>query len=713
MRIRLFLTLLVALPACVRPVQPMPAATSDAATSDVSTPASATAEILWDSYGVPHIRASDLGALAYGFGWAQAHAHGDLVLRLYGQARGRAAEYWGEDFADSDRWVRINGIPQRARDWLAQASEEERAVVDGFVAGFNAYAAVNPGALDAAMVRALPVMPEDILAHAQRVLQYTFMASPQYATAARRHVDRAGSNAWALAPGRTAAGNALLLANPHLPWGDLFTWFEAQLQGGDIDAYGVALVGLPLINLGFNQRLGWTHTVNTHDGADLYELALTDDGYRWDGDERAFDIRMDTLRVRRADGSIDAQPFPVLSSVHGPVIAQGEGRAVALRVAALDRPHLVAQTLGMLRARNLTQFEDALRMLQLPMFTVVYADADGHIMHLFNGVVPRRPRGDFARWQGVLPGDTSAWLWTDALAYHELPRLLDPATGWVQNANEPPWTATLPMALDPTHYPAYIAPPPSMSFRAQASARLLTSDPAMTLDAMTALKHSTRLELAARVRDDVVRLARTGGDADARAGADVLATWDLNTDSASRGAVLFIRFWTEYVRATGFRTFAQRWSVAEPLATPAVPADTAALLRALADATREVRAQHGAADIAWGEVYKLPPTPRAGLLPSNGASGNFGAFRVTNHDEAAPGRYVASGGDSWYAVIEFGERPRARALLSYGNASQPGSPHRGDQLALYARKQMRDVLLTRADVEAELQLRHQLTLPRR
>lgn len=711
MRIRLLLTLLLVLTACAQSAGPPPAQTpSDAAPS---APAAATAEILWDSYGVPHIGASDLGALAYGFGWAQAHAHGDLVLRLYGQARGRAAEYWGEDFADSDRWMRINGIPQRARDWLAQASEEERIVVDGFVAGFNGYAAANPGALDATMARALPVLPEDILAHAQRVLQYTFMASPQYAAAAQRHVERAGSNAWALAPARTAAGNALLLANPHLPWGDLFTWFEVQLQGGGIDAYGVTLVGLPLISVGFNQRLGWTHTVNTHDGADLYELALTEGGYRWNGGERAFDVRMDTLRVRRADGSIDAQPFPVRSSVHGPVIAQNEGRAVALRVAGLDRPHLIAQTLGMLRARNLAQFEDALRMLQLPMFTVVYADADGHIMHLFNGVVPRRPRGDFARWQGVLPGDTSAWLWTDALAYHELPRLVDPATGWVQNANEPPWTATLPMPLDPADYPAYVAPPPSMSFRAQSSARLLASDSAMTLDAMLALKHSTRLELAARVRDDVVQLARATSDADARAGAEALAAWDLNTDNGSRGAVLFVRFWSEYVDASGFRTFADPWSAAEPLATPAVPADTAALLRALADATREVRAQYGAADVAWGEVYRLPPTPGAGLLPSNGASGYFGAFRVTNYGDDTDGRYIASGGDSWYAAIEFGDRPRARALLSYGNASQPGSPHRGDQLPLYARKQMRDVLLTRAAVEAEVQLRHELTLPRR
>lgn len=206
-------------------------------------------EILWDRYGVPHIRGESLEEVAWAFGWAQAESHGSLLLRLYGQARGRAAEYWGQDFVESDRWVRVNRIPDRAREWLAQAEPEERVVIERFAAGINAYAEQHPDALDPAMRRVLPATPEDVLAHAQRVVHFTFVASPELVAQAQRALrgdadgegespadadpDGArrllGSNAWAVAPARTADGNALLLINPHLPWGDLFTWYEAQI----------------------------------------------------------------------------------------------------------------------------------------------------------------------------------------------------------------------------------------------------------------------------------------------------------------------------------------------------------------------------------------------------------------------------------------------------------------------------------------------------
>ncbi len=654
-------------------------------------------EILWDTYGVPHIYGDDLHAVARGFGWAQARSHGDLLLRLYGQARGRAAEYWGEQFIESDQWVRVNDIPGRARAWLAQATPEERTLLDGFVSGINAYGEHHADTFDDAMMQVLPVRPEDVLAHAQRIVHFTFVASPQEVGGAARSLGEAhGSNTWAVAPSRSESGNALLLMNPHLPWIDLFTWYEAQVIGGGIDAYGVSLLGMPMLNMAFNDRLGWAFTVNTYDGADLYALALDGDGYRWDGGVRVFDVRPDTLRVRQPDGTIATRSFDVASSVHGPVVARSGEQALALRVAGLDRPHMIGQMLDMLRATRLDEFNDALAMLQLPMFTVMYADADGHIMSVFNGVVPRRPRGDFARWSGVLPGDSSAWLWTGALAFDELPRVVDPPTGWLQNANEPPWTTTLPMALDPAAFPAYLAPPPSLPFRPQSSIRLVTSDSTMTLDEMIGLKHSTRLELAARIIDDIVSIAATADDADVRAAVDVLTAWDLATDASSRGAVLFEEFWSRYVEGTSGSRLAVPWTVSQPLSTPDAFADPAAVLAALAAAAAATREQYGALDVAWGDVHRLR-APGVDL-PANGASGGLGAFRVTMFDENHDGTRTAGFGDSFVAAIEFGSPVRARALLGYGNASEP-VVRSENQLELYARKQLRPVWLTRQDVE--------------
>jgi acyl-homoserine-lactone acylase len=412
-------------------------------------------ELLWDSWGVPHIFAEDEGALFYAKGRAQMRSHGNLLLRLYGQARGRAAEYWGERFVDSDTWVRTNGVPERAERWLELLSPHMRAYLDAFIAGANAFAEENPDAIAPEWRAVLPLTVTDVLAHQQRVLNYTFMANPAMAAGVSRQWQaQAGSNAWAVAPSRSATGNALLLINPHLPWGDLFTWYEMHVVAPGVDAYGATLVGFPILSLGFNQHLGWAHTVNTIDSADIYELTLAGDGYLLDGTVREFESERQVLRVRMPDGTVQERPLDIRRSVHGPVIAMREGRALALRVAGLETAGLAEQYWDMLRSSNRSQFEAALSRLQLPMFTVMYADRHGDILHVFNGDVPVRPRGDWAYWQGIVPGDSSVTLWTESHHYYGLPRVLNPESGWLQNANDPPWTTTLPLPLQPASFPS-------------------------------------------------------------------------------------------------------------------------------------------------------------------------------------------------------------------------------------------------------------------
>ena len=193
-----------------------------------------------------------------------------------------------------------------------------------------------------------------------------------------------------------------------------------------------------------------------------------------------------------------------------------------------------------------TGFETTLKRLQLPMFTVMYSDRDGHIMHLFNGQVPIRGEGDFEFWSGYIPGDTSATLWTKLHPYEDLPRVLDPSSGWLQNANDPPWTTTFPGAITPDDYPSYMAPRQPMAFRAQRSARMLAEDEQISFEEMVEYKHSTHMELAERLLDELTFAARQQGRELARRAADVLDAWDRNADADSRGAVLFA-FWTQEV----------------------------------------------------------------------------------------------------------------------------------------------------------------------
>ena len=701
------IAILILLAGCTKPAaQPAPPPTPTPQPVELQPmTGSGRAELLWDSYGVPHIFARDLEAAMYAFGWSQMRAHRDLLLRMYGQSRGRSAEYWGEAFAASDRWVLTNDIPERAAQWNAQQTAAERSIIDAFVAGINAYATANPDSISPTYRLVLPVAATDVLAHMQRVIHYTFIASQQGVMGLERAWESAGSNGWAIARDRSATRNALLLANPHLPWGDLFTLFEAGIETPQSNAHGVAFVGLPLLGIAFNDSVGWTHTVNTLDGADLYELTLSGTGYLYDGQVRPFEVKQKSLKVRQQDGTVATSTFDVRHSVHGPVVGEKNGKAVALRVTGLDAPHMIEQLWDMMRANSFPQFEIALSRLQLPLFTTIYADHAGNILNVFNGRVPLRTRGDYAYWRGVVPGDSSTTLWTMPLTYDRLPRLHNPPSGWVQNANEPPWTATLPIRLDARQYAPYVAPPANMTFRAIRSARMLSEDSAMTLDRMIAYKFSSRVEEADHILEDVLSAARVNGSAIALEAAGVLERWDRNLDADSRGAVLFVEFARAFNgrAAAGLSTFDVPWTPRAPLATPDGVADPAATARVLVAAAERVKARYGRLDIPWGDVNRLQ---RDNVdLPANGGPDGVGVFHVVAFDSIAPTVSRATAGDSYIAAVEFGSPVRARTLLTYGNWSQPGSIHRTDQLQLFARKQLKPVWRTRDEVMSHLERR--------
>ena len=671
-------------------------------------------EILWDTYGIPHIYAKNTQSAFEAFGWAQMQSHGNLLLRLYGQARGRAAEYWGEKYLESDQWVLTMGVPSRARSWYEQQSPTFRGYLDAFAKGINNYAKEHSDLIDDSVEVLLPVKGEDVLAHLQRVLNFTFIVNPQQVagvskesmlrlrsalTASVAEGSKAGSNGWAIAPSRSATSKAMLLANPHLPWSDLFLWYEAQVTAPGIDAYGATLVGIPVLAIAFNDNLGWTHTVNTFDGWDAYELKLVDNSYRLDNKIRRFETKNFSLKVKQNDGTLRDQPLVVKSSVHGPIVSQTDGKAVALRVVGLDSPGVLEQWWDMARSQNLKQFETALQRLQLPMFTVMYADREGHIMHLFNGQVPVRQQGDFKYWQGIIPGDTSKTLWTKTHPYQDLPRVVDPPSGWLQNTNDPPWTTTFPTAIKSENYPPYMAPR-FMDFRAQRSTRMLDEDEKISFDEMIEYKHSTRMEFADRILDDLIPAARSLGNELAIRAADVLERWDRQANADSRGAVLFAS-WAEEI---DFDTaFSKPWAENSPRTTPDGLANPQSAVTALEAAAVKVEKAYGQLNIAWGEVFRLKHENVD--LPANGGDEDLGIFRVLNFAPSEKGRFLTVSGDSYVAAIEFSKPVKAMALTSYGNSSQPGSPHAVDQLPLFARKQLRPVWRSQQEITAHLEER--------
>lgn len=663
-----------------------------------------TTEILWDSWGVPHIYAKDTNELFQAFGWAQMHSHGNLILRLYGQARGQASEYWGEEYLESDKYVRTMGIYRRAQEWYKHQSLTFTSYLDAFATGVNFYAQENPNKIDNKVKVVLPVNGIDVLAHTQRVIHFHFVINQQNIESLSRRHTSAGSNAWAIASTYSASGNAMLLANPHLPWSDLFLWYEAQLTAPGINAYGTALVGWPVLGIAFNDYLGWTFTVNTFNGANVYELNIVENGYSWDGGFLPFERENQILKVKQDDGLLREEELVISKSIHGPVIAQEDNKAFALKVVGLDHPYLIEQLWDMARTKNLNQFEEALKRLQLPLFNVLYADTAGQILYLFNAQLPVRKEGDWDYWKRIVPGNTSDNLWTEYHPYEDLPRVLNPSTGWLQNTNDPPWTTTFPMVLNPAHYPPYLAPcslgETKNIYRAQRSIKMLMENENISFDEMIAYKFSSRIELAERILDVLITSARQIGSDLVQECADVLEAWDRQANADSRGTLLFT-LWLEKMQPFDF--FANSWNETSPMITPYALANPDYAIDVLESVATEIKSIYGTLDIPWGEVARICYGDKD--LPACGISGDIGSFQVLNLVPVGEGGFQVVAGDSYIAAIEFSNPIRAKVLITYGNATQPGSPHIGDQLPLYIRGELRPVWRTRKEIEANLESR--------
>jgi acyl-homoserine-lactone acylase len=340
------------------------------------------------------------------------------------------------------------------------------------------------------------------------------------------------------------------------------------------------------------------------------------------------------------------------------------------------------------------------------MFNVIYADRDGHIMLLHNAALPKRSKGDWQFWSGIVPGDQSDTLWKGIHEYKDLPKVVDPGSGWIQNANDPPWSCTYPMVLKPENYVSYMSMPFKYYelysfhlFRPFRSLRMAWEDKKISFEELMKYKHSTRMELAERLLDDLLLAVQEHGSDLAKEAAKVLAAWDKNTDADSRGAVLF-EAWT---REIGNNPFAKQWDAEAMLTTPDGLKDPKAAAAALEKAAVKIKEKYGALDIPWGDVYRFKYADKN--LPANGGPGGLGIFRTIYFDPDKDGIFHAVGGDTYIAAVEFSDPVKAMVVMAYGNASQPHSSHRYDQIELAVEKKLRPVWRTKPEIEKHLEKR--------
>ncbi len=661
-------------------------------------------EILWDEWGVPHIYAVDNRDLFYSFGWAQMQSHTNLILKIYAMSRGRAAEYWGEQYLQNDRIVHALDLPTISRQWYQSQTEEFKGYIDAFSEGMMDYITEHPEEVDSLFLEVLPVVKEDVLQHALFVLYTRFVGGGELYQAVRW--DQMGSNTYAVGPKKSASGNAMLVMNPHLPWSDEWLFYEAHFNTSDLNLYGATLVGLPTLGIAFNQYLGWSHTNNTIDNADRYELTMRDNGYVLDGNIKPFIVRRSSLKVKGNDGKLETVELNVLSTPeHGTVIKVSDNKAIAVKMPGFDRPYGMVQWWRMGNAKSFNEFKDALTEVQIPFFNIMYADKEGNIFYMFNGQVPVRRVGDWDFWSGIVGGSRSYNLWSDVHRYQDLPKIENPSTGWLQNANDPPWTCTFPLQLVPKDYPSYMAPV-EMGFRPQRSVRMLYEDPSITFDELVSYKLSTRIEFADRILDDLIESIEKYGSPKLYEARDVLKNWDRHADAESRGMALFYS-WAQEINPSRSSNFERPWTIADAMRTPDGLADQEEAVRALNRVIEHFEEANIPLDVPWGEVYRIKYGDYD--LPGNGSDGSVGIYRVAwSGGPEENGISYISGGDSWQGVIEFGDRVNAKVLLSYGNSTQRNSPHYGDQLALFSKKELRDCYFYPMEVKRHVSRRETL-----
>jgi acyl-homoserine-lactone acylase len=254
--------------------------------------------------------------------------------------------------------------------------------------------------------------------------------------------------------------------------------------------------------------------------------------------------------------------------------------------------------------------------------------------------------------------------------------------------------------LDRARYPANF-PDPLLRLRSQHSLTLVDPQRKLSLEDVVALKHSYRLLLADRVKEDLVAAVRASAPAPRLAEAiALLSRWDNTAAPASRGGVLFEVWWRKYMEGHDPDSmFAQPWTADAAATTPRglkVPARAA---EAFAWAVDETIRRHGAYDVAWGDVHRV----RLGKVdvPVGGCSGALGCFRVLNFRTDPDGKRSVVGGDGWVLAVEFGDIPRAYSVLAYGESPREDSPFHDDQAAMFARGEMKRVAFTERDIEAQ------------
>ncbi len=697
----------------------MPVAAAEAPTGLAARAQRVT--IIRDTWGVPHIYGDTDADVVFGLMYAQAEDDFNRIEVNYLNAMGRLAEAEGEAEIYRDLRMKLFIEPQDMKDKYAASPPWLVALMDAWADGLNYYLETHPDTQPRVLAHFEPWMAlafsegsigGDIERASLSEIEemYGDGTQTQVSWAPRDpDLEPGGSNGIAIAPSHSASGKSLFLINPHTSF-----FFRAEVHmvsKEGLNAYGAVTWGQFFVYQGFNEDAGWMHTSSKADAMDWYLETITEkDGevfYKYGDEQHKMDSKV--VQIPYKDGDhMSQKEFTVYRTHHGPIVHKRDGKWVAFRI--MEEPvKALTQSYLRTKAADHAAFDKTMDLHTNSSNNTVYADSSGNIAYYHGNFIPiRDPEYD---WNKPLDGSDPGTDWKGLHETKDVITVLNPKNGWIQNTNNWPFSAAGDNSPKQADYPPYMAPD-AENARGLHAVELLTGIKDVTLDGLAELAYDPHLTgfdalIPALVKAWDKARKRDPLKAKLAEQIEVLRGWDLKSSAESVPTALAI-YWAQILWAQSSDKHQNRGSSILQYMVDKTSAKQK--LAALDQASARLEADFGSWKTPWGEINRFqringairqPFNDDAPSVPVGFTSANWGslaAFGARTYPNTK--RMYGTSGNSFVAVVEFGDRVTAKAVLSGGLSGDPASSHFADQVETYTSGKLRPVFFYREDVEA-------------
>jgi acyl-homoserine lactone acylase PvdQ len=680
--------------------------------------------IIRDDWGIPHIYGKTDADVVFGMMYAQAEDDFNRVETNFINAMGRLAEAEGESAIYRDLRMKLfihpdsmKALYQTSPPWLQQ-------LMVAWADGLNFYLAKHPEVKPRVIKHFEPWMAltfsegsiggdiESINLAQLEAFYGNRPVSPSKPEDLPR--EPSGSNGIAIAPSNTANGRALLLINPHTSF---FFRSESQMVSEEgLNAYGASTWGQFFIYQGFNDRAGWMHTSSSVDQIDEYAETIVQKGgryyYKYGSEERPVTASRITVPYKTADGSMARKEFTVYRTHHGPVVRKVNDNWVTVRL--MQEPvKALTQSYSRTKARNYKEFRQTMELHTNSSNNTIFADAEGNIAYFHANFIPKRDtRFD---WTRPVDGSDPTTEWGPLLSIDESPLVVNPATGWLYNTNNSPWSAAGANSPKQENYPRYVDNG-SENARAVHAIRVLQGRKDFTLDRLREAAYDSYLTAFTELIPSLVRAYDETPSSDPvkqqlTPQIQMLRDWDLRWSASSVPTSLAIAWGDEMGRRINNAEARAAGLTSDEYIARRAPAKTK--LEALAAASQKLEADFGSWRTPWGEINRFqrltgdivqPFNDAAPSLPVGFTSARWGSLASFGARSYRGSKKIyGTSGNSFVAVVEFGDSVRAIAVSAGGQSGNPASKHFNDQAQRYATGDLRPVYFYRSQLNGHIE----------